>query len=181
MNSTKFVVLGVGNILEKDDGIAVYATSYLEKNYHFEPSIEIINGGVEGINLLNLFMENDHILILDAINIDDEAGSIYHIPSNELSGYGINTGGAHEVGVLQCLDILELMNKPLPKSTILGIIPKTVEVNIGLTQEMKKAFSIYIESIINILKKENIVVTQNKSIINLDAVIELFKNPKIES
>ena len=39
MNSTKFVVLGVGNILEKDDGIAVYATSYLEKNYRFYLSI----------------------------------------------------------------------------------------------------------------------------------------------
>ena len=180
MNSTKFVVLGVGNILEKDDGIAVYATSYLQKNYRFEPYIEIINGGVEGINLLNLFMENDYILILDAINIDDKAGSIYHIPSHELSGYGINTGGAHEVGVMQCLDMLELMNKPLPKSSVLGIIPKIVEVDIGLTQEMKETFSIYIETIIDILKKENIVVTPKKSIVNLETVIELFKNPKRE-
>jgi hydrogenase maturation protease len=178
MNGTKFVVLGVGNILEKDDGVAVYATSYLEKNYHFEPCIEIINGGVEGINLLNLFMENDHILILDAINIDDEAGSIYHIPSHELSGYGINTGGAHEVGVMQCLDMLELMNKPLPKSSIVGIIPHTVEVGIGLTPKLASVFHLYIENIINIIEKEKFIVKINEHTTDLETIIESFKNPK---
>ncbi len=181
MDRTKIVVLGVGNILEKDDGIAVYATSYLEKNYYFEPSIEIINGGVEGINLLNLFMENEHILILDAINLDDEAGSIYHIPSEELSGYGINTGGAHEVGVMQCLDMLELLNKPLPKSSVLGIVPKTVEVGIGLTQEMQNNFSTYIETIIKILEKEDIMVKKQETVLDLETIIELFKNPQINT
>ena len=180
MKKTKYVILGVGNILEKDDGIAVYATSYLEKNYHFEPAIEIINGGVEGINLLNLFMENDHILILDAINIEDEAGSIYHIPSSELSGYGINSGGAHEVGVMQCLDMLELLGKPLPKSSVLGIVPKTVEVNIGLTQEMKDSFSAYIDTIIKILEEE-IIVTKKEAFFDLETIIEFFKDPKINT
>jgi hydrogenase maturation protease len=181
MNKTKIVVLGVGNILEKDDGIAVYATSYLENNYHFEPTIEIINGGVEGINLLNLFMENEHILILDAINLDDGVGSIYHIPSHELSGYGINTGGAHEVGVMQCLDMLELLNKPLPKSSVLGIVPKTVEVGIGLTQEMENIFSTYIETIIKILEKEGIMVKKQETVLDLETIIELFKNPQINT
>ncbi|MDD2356976.1 MAG: HyaD/HybD family hydrogenase maturation endopeptidase [Thiovulaceae bacterium] len=179
MSKTKIVVLGVGNILEKDDGIAVYATSYLEKNYLFDPSIEIINGGVEGINLLNLFMDNNHILILDAINLDDEVGSIYYIPSHELSGYGINSGGAHEVGVMQCLDMLELMNKPLPKSSVVGIVPKTVEVGIGLTKEMKNTFTTYIDTIINILKEEHIIVTKKENTCDLETIIELFRNPKI--
>ena len=93
-------ILGVGNILEKDDAVAVYATRYLELNYDFNPKVDIINGGVEGINLLNMFMEYRHIIILDAIEIDDEPGSIYHIPSDKLTGYGLNSGGAHEIGVL---------------------------------------------------------------------------------
>ena len=58
----ELAILGVGNILEKDDGIAIYATKYLEVNYSFEPCVDIINGGVEGINLLNMFMEYKHII-----------------------------------------------------------------------------------------------------------------------
>ena len=178
MDNTKFVILSVGNILELDDAVAIYATSYLQKNYLFDPAIQIIDGGVEGINLLNLFIENDSILIIDAIDIDDKAGSIYHIPSSELSGYGINSGGAHEVGVLQCLDILELMGKPLPKSSVLGIVPQKVEVGIGLTPTLKTEFKNYIDTIIKILKEENINAIKKSDELSLEAIIELFINPE---
>jgi hydrogenase maturation protease len=174
----KRAILGVGNILELDDGIAIYATKYLESNYTFEPNIDIINGGVEGINLLNLFMEYDSILILDAIEIDDEAGSIYHIPSEKLTGYGLNSGGAHEIGVLQCFDILELMGKDLPESSVFGIIPHTIDVAIGLSEVMEQKFDLYINKLIEILEKEQIKVSKKSDSITLDAIIEKFRNPE---
>ena len=174
----KIAILGVGNILELDDGVAIYATKYLENNYSFEPSIDIINGGVEGINLLNLFMEYDYILILDAIEIDDEAGSIYHIPSNELTGYGLNSGGAHEIGVLQCFDILELMGKELPESSVLGIVPAKIDVKIGVTETIYEKFSAYIETLLKIIEKKSIKIKKKSSICTLDEIIEEFKNPQ---
>ena len=167
-------LLGVGNILEYDDGIAVFATDFLRANYSFVPEISIINGGVEGINLLNLFLESKHIIILDAIEIDDTPGSIYHIPSSELSGYGLNSGGAHELGVLQCFDILELMGKELPKSSVVGIVPKTIDVTIGLSDTMQKHFEHYINTIINILEKEHITCTKTKEIA-LSEIINRYK------
>jgi len=173
----KFAVLGVGNILELDDGIAIYATKYLEKNYSFEPSIDIVNGGVEGINLLNLFMEYDYILILDAIEIDDKPGSIYHIPSHELTGYGLNSGGAHEIGVIQCFDILELMDKDIPHSSVVGIIPAQIDVAIGLSPTMHKHFNTYIDTVLDILKKNNITCKKNSTIFELEKIINLYKNP----
>jgi hydrogenase maturation protease len=173
----KIAVLGVGNILELDDGIAIYATKYLENNYTFTPDIKIINGGVEGINLLNLFMEFEHIIILDAIEIDDEAGSIYHIPSQELTGYGLNSGGAHEIGVLQCFDILELMGKELPKSSVLGIIPHTIDVKIGLSNIMTKKFQIYIKTLLDILKNNAISITKKSAEVSLESIIKEFRDP----
>lgn len=174
----ELAILGVGNILEKDDGIAIYATKYLETNYSFEPSLDIINGGVEGINLLNMFMEYKHIIILDAIEIDDEAGSIYHIPSHELTGYGLNSGGAHEIGVLQCFDILELMDREIPKSSVLGIIPEIIDVEIGLSSLIASKFDSYIQILLEILVNEGITIERNPSITTLSKIIEEFKNPK---
>ncbi len=170
-------LLGVGNILEKDDGIAIYATKYLEKNYHFTPSLDIINGGVEGINLLNMFMEYKHIIILDAIEIEDEPGSIYHIPSHELTGYGLNSGGAHEIGVLQCFDILELMGKETPKSSVLGIVPKIIDVEIGLSDVMVEKFEVYIKTLLTILKKEGVTASRNSSNTTLFSIIKEFESP----
>jgi len=171
-------ILGVGNILELDDGIAIYASKYLEENYIFEPKIDIINGGVEGINLLNLFMEYNYILILDAIEIDDTPGAIYHIPSEKLTGYGLNSGGAHEIGVLQCFDILELMGKELPKSSVLGIVPKEINVKIGLSTEMRQQFDTYIEKLLEIIKNLDIKVIEKKEKSSLEQIIEEFKNPQ---
>jgi hydrogenase maturation protease len=178
MKRADFAVLGVGNILEMDDGIAVYATSFLQQNYSVEPAVEIINGGVEGINLLNVFMEYERILILDAISIEDEPGSIYHIPSAELSGYGVNSGGAHEVGVMQCIDMLEMLGKPLPRSSVLGIVPHTVRVHIGLTPQLHKQFDAYIGTIVKILEREGFLVVKNSEEISLEMIIEAFKNPR---
>lgn len=171
------VVLGVGNVLEEDDGIGIYACAYLNANYTFTPEIEVINGGVEGINLLNLFMEHDRIIILDTINLDDEAGSIYNIPSYELSGYGLNSGGAHEVGVMQCLDMIELMGHPLPESNVIGIIPKSITFHMGLSDELSKQFNTYINTVINYLKTIEIDATQKETLTSLNEIIEGFKYP----
>lgn len=171
------VVLGVGNVLEEDDGVGIYACAYLNANYTFTPEIEIINGGVEGINLLNLFLENDRIIILDTINLDDEAGSIYNIPSYELSGYGLNSGGAHEVGVMQCLDMIELMGHPLPESNVIGIIPQSITFHMGLSDELTKVFNAYINTVINYLKTIEIDVTQKEMLTSLNEIIEAFKYP----
>jgi len=171
------VVLGVGNVLEEDDGIGIYACAYLNANYTFSPDIEVINGGVEGINLLNLFLENDRIIILDTINLDDEAGSIYNIPSYELSGYGLNSGGAHEVGVMQCLDMIELMGHPLPESNVIGIIPQSITFHMGLSAELEKRFDDYIKTVINYLKTIGIEAVFNASSTNLTEIIEGFKYP----
>ncbi|MBV5349362.1 HyaD/HybD family hydrogenase maturation endopeptidase [bacterium] len=171
------VVLGVGNVLEEDDGIGIYAAAYLRANYTLSHHVQVIDGGVEGINLLNLFLENDHIIILDTINLDDSAGSIYNIPSYELSGYGLNSGGAHEVGVMQCLDMIELMGKPLPKSNVLGIVPATISFRMGLSPELTARFDSYIATMINYLKTCDIEVVKKESQQTLVEIIDEFKYP----
>lgn len=171
-------VLGVGNILEYDDGIAVYATAYLEANYTFDPPIRIINGGVEGINLLDVFIEHTQIVILDAIAVDDVPGSIYHIPSSELTGYGLNSGGAHEIGVMQCIDMLELLGRPLPASSVVGIVPEQVIVRIGLSDTLAATFPRYIDTVLNILRAGGITARPVERAVSLEAIILGFQTPR---
>ena len=168
-------LLGIGNVLQKDDGLGVYATTYLQENYTFSEEITIINGGVEGINLFSIFEESDKILILDTIALNDKPTSIYLIPAKELSGHGLNAGGAHEIGVLQCLDMLELQGKELPEATVLGMIPAHITFDIDLSEELKEAFDGYINVALNFLKKEGIESFLKKSTVSLEMIIGRVK------
>ncbi|WP_373032533.1 HyaD/HybD family hydrogenase maturation endopeptidase [Sulfurovum sp.] len=171
------VILGIGNVLQKDDGLGVYAATYLNENYRFSKEIQIINGGVEGIHLLNIFMENDHILILDSIGLEDKPASIYAIPSEELSGHGLNSGGAHEIGVLQCLDMLELQGKPIPKALVLGIIPFEVTFDIALSDTIVEAFVDYVGVALQYLEKHGITHKEKETLTTLDEIINRAKDP----
>jgi len=169
------IILGIGNVLQKDDGIGVYAATYLQQNYTFTPDVEIINGGVEGINLFTVVERSDRLLILDSIELDDESGSIYLIPSHELGGHGLNSGGAHEIGVLQVLDMLELQGKLLPDATVLGIIPHHITFEMALSETLTEAFEGYIKVALKFLRDSGIKVTPKQEEISLEKIIRDVK------
>lgn len=171
------VILGIGNVLQKDDGIGVYAASYLSHNYTFSNEVHIINGGVEGINLLNILEENDHIAILDSIGLEDAPGSIYAIPAQEISGYGLNNGGAHEIGIIQCMDMLELQGKAVPKTIVIGIVPEVVTFEFSLSQTLTNAFEGYISVILQYLQKHGIEFTKKETMVTLEEIINQAKDP----
>ena len=164
-------IIGIGNVLEKDDGLGVYASTYLQKNYTFTPNIQIINGGVEGIHLLNILEEAKHLIILDSLELNDKPTSIYAIPAQEISGYGLNNGGAHEIGIIQCMDMMELQGKEVPKAIVIGIVPAEVTFEFGLSQELTEAFEGYISVVLQYLQKHNIEYQRKEKTITLEEII----------
>ncbi len=164
-------IIGIGNVLEKDDGLGVYASTYLQRNYTFTPNIQIINGGVEGIHLLNILEETKHLVILDSLELNDKPTSIYAIPAQEISGYGLNSGGAHEIGIIQCMDMMELQGKEVPKAIVIGIVPAEVTFEFGLSNELTEAFEGYISVVLQYLQKHNIECQRKEKTIKLEEII----------
>ena len=171
------IIIGIGNVLQKDDGLGVYAASFLHENYTFSENIEIINGGVEGIHLLNVLEENNHIVILDCLQLNDAPASIYAIPAKEISGYGLNNGGAHEIGILQCMDMMELQGKEIPEAIVIGIVPAEVTFEFGLSPELTEAFEGYISVILQYLDKHSIRFKKKETLLSLETIINRAKDP----
>jgi hydrogenase maturation protease len=170
-------LIGIGNVLQKDDGLGVYAASYLNENYTFSEKIEIINGGVEGIHLLNVLEESDHVVVLDCLQLDDAPASIYAIPAKEISGYGLNNGGAHEIGILQCMDMMELQGKEVPEAIVIGIVPAEVTFSFGLSDEIIDAFEDYISVVLQYLSKHGITHQKVATTTTLLELIHRAKDP----
>ncbi len=62
------VVLGLGNLLNRDEGLGVHALRELERRFDADPGVEIVDGGVLGLNLLPLVEACSHLLVLDAVD-----------------------------------------------------------------------------------------------------------------
>ncbi|MDT8338875.1 MAG: HyaD/HybD family hydrogenase maturation endopeptidase [Sulfurimonas sp.] len=154
----KIAVIGVGNILFCDDGVGVIAADYLRQNFSFEPGVEIVDGGTLGFGLFEYFMEYEHVLVLDTLSMDDEVGTIYKIPSKELLGLGGYKKTAHEVEVVQMLEICELYETKA-EVTLIGIVAEDINsAKIGLSEVLRSRFELFIKTVIDALEVLGVVV-----------------------
>lgn len=166
----KTVIIGVGNLLFCDDGVGVIAAKYLRQNFSFEPEVEIVDGGALGFGLFEYFMEYENVLVLDTLSIDDEAGTIYKIPSKELLGLGSCKKTVHEVEVVQMLEICEL-HETRAEVTLIGIVAKDINsTKIGLSEVLESRFGLFIKTVIDTLEGLGIVGVK-KGNFNVDDII----------
>ena len=177
---SSIAVIGVGNILFTDDGIGVYAAKYLETNYGFEPSIDIIDGGTLGFNLMRYFSDYDEVIILDTLSIDEEAGSIYHLPSDVLLGLGDTRKTVHEVEVTQMIELASLMDVRASIS-VLGIIPSDIQtVAMDLSPIVNERFDTFIQTLLSVLEEAGITAWQKDQMVLLGEILESYRDPRVE-
>ncbi len=167
----KNIVIGVGNMLFKDEGIGIYAAEYISQNYEFDDKdLEIIDGGTLGFKLMTYFQEYDNVIILDTVSIEDEVGSIYRLPSDVLLGLGTYRKTAHEVEIVEMLEIVSVLDS-YANVTIIGIIPKDIiSVGIGLTATMEDKFEEFILNGLKEIESLGIKATKVKNILIPDIV-----------
>ena len=67
----KNIVIGVGNMLFKDEGIGIYASEYIKQNYVFDDeNLEVIDGGTLGFKLMSYFQEYENVDALQEIQTE---------------------------------------------------------------------------------------------------------------
>ena len=177
----KTAIVGAGTVIYQDEGVGVYASKYIEQNYTFEnDDVTMVDGGVLGFQLMVYYQEYDKVIILDTITMDDEVGSIYNLPSEELLGLGSYKQTAHEVEIIEMLEICSLL-ETMAEVNIIGIIPEDIEtVVVGLTQKMRDSFFHLVDAGLTELDKAGISYTKNEKEFTLDEIIESYSNPKAE-
>jgi len=173
MNKKQIAILSIGNILNQDEGIALYAAKYLESNYSLQPSVDIIQGGIEGMSLLNIFMEYEEVIVLDAIGMDEVPGSMYQFPMSTFRGFSTDEDD-DETGVLGCLNLIEKKGNTLPRVSLLAIIPAVIEPKVGLSLSILKPFEAYILMIVKTLEDKGISCEEKSEKQTLARIIESF-------
>ena len=148
----KTVILGIGNVLLSDEGIGVHVANELVKR-ELPPEVSVVEGGTDGFRLLNVITEADRLIIVDAVRGGDKPGTIYRFDINDVknSPSGFKTS-VHQIGILEVIDLSGLIGKT-PRTTVIGIEPKSLEMSLELTPEITAKVPRVIELVLEELNK----------------------------
>ncbi|WP_297574816.1 HyaD/HybD family hydrogenase maturation endopeptidase [uncultured Campylobacter sp.] len=153
----KLLVLGVGNVMFMDEGIGVHLCKLLERNYSFhskDHTIEFVDGGTLAMRLIPIMAEFDSVLLLDCIDATGgEVGDVYFFDYKDMPKNLSWSGSAHEIEMLQTLKFMEIAGD-LPRTKIIGIIPKRIEEpGFEISDEIKAGVSLMEKTALKYLKE----------------------------
>lgn len=141
-------ILGIGNILLRDDGIGIHVINQLEE-LSFDQHIKIIDGGTSIFDLLSVFAENDKIIVIDSLKGGYEPGTIYKITPQQLGSYLKSSSSLHDVQIMDLLKNINLMSY-YPEVIIVGVEPAEIYYDLELSDVLKAQ----VPQIIEIIKQE---------------------------
>ena len=147
--SPKITILGIGNLLLKDEGIGIHLVQKLAGVVD-DANVKIVDAGTYP-DFLSLVDDNlDKLVIVDAVKTGDKPGTIYRFSSDDIDSDFALPVSAHDIGVVDSLRTMALFNKQ-PKSTVvIGIEPKTIDFGLDLSPEIEER----LPEIVNLVLRE---------------------------
>lgn len=104
----RVLIMGVGNILLRDEGFGVAAVNHLEKNYYWPENVRLQEGATQGLLLMSELEECDLLVVLDVVLGGKEPGTVYLLENEDLSRSLSFQGSMHQTDLLQTLQVCEL-------------------------------------------------------------------------
>ncbi len=148
----KVLILGVGNILLSDDGFGVHLINSLADT-PFPPNVQVLEAGTVSHQLIPLFRELDHLIIIDVVEAGDTPGSLFRFSPEDLQFTKEQMVSLHQISLIDVLTMAELTGGK-PKTVIIGVQPKDVSTwSLELTEPVKAVLPKVKELIFEELKK----------------------------
>ena len=150
LSQKNILILGIGNILLKDEGIGVHVVNRL-KEMDLPENVEVLDGGTAGLELVDFIENREKLIVIDAVKTGDKPGTICRLTEANLQIKPKGIMSFHEIDFLDALYLSEVMKNNTPKEiVVIGIEPKDMSDGLELSPEIEER----IPKIIDIVMKE---------------------------
>jgi hydrogenase maturation protease len=133
----RVVVIGVGNLLMRDEGIGIHAVQALQA-IDLPPDVQLIDGGTSP-DLIAYTRAGDKIIIIDAAKAGGEPGAIYRFKPEDILAEKPFLYSAHEMGVIEALNLMTFSGDKPGEAVIIGVEPAIIDWGMELSPVLKKA------------------------------------------
>ncbi len=143
------LVLGLGNVLCGDDGLGVAAVERLEREYDLPPGVRVLDGGTLGMTLLGYFEAGDDVILVDAIRAAGPPGTFVRLAGDAVAPAVRDRLSCHQIGVHDLLDGLRLLGAFPRRLVLLGLVPESIELELGLTPSVAAALPRLVTAVVD--------------------------------
>ncbi|MHB8776405.1 MAG: HyaD/HybD family hydrogenase maturation endopeptidase [Anaerolineales bacterium] len=149
----KTLVLGVGNKLMSDEGVGVHVIERLAAGYVIPEEVQVLDGGVLGMDLLYYLEGIENLLLVDAVETHKEPGTIIRLEGEEeVPAFLAMKISPHQIGVPDMLAAARFKDL-YPKQLVLwGIQPELLEIGLDLSPLIESKVDALVENMVEQLK-----------------------------
>ncbi|MEQ8825401.1 MAG: HyaD/HybD family hydrogenase maturation endopeptidase [Filomicrobium sp.] len=134
------LVLGIGNLLWADEGFGVRAIEELHRQFEFDDNVRLMDGGTQGIYLVQHVREADILIVFDAVDYGLPPGTMKLVEGDEVPKFlGARKVSLHQTGFQEVLAMAEMMGEYPSHLLLIGVQPVELEDYGGSLREEVKA------------------------------------------
>jgi hydrogenase maturation protease len=133
-------VIGLGNVLLGDDGFGPFVIELLRRRYEFPPEVELLDLGTLGLGLISYLHGHEAVVIVDAVAGAGSPGDVRVYEGPELEGMAAAPRvSPHDPAVAEALFIGRIGGGGPREACLVGAVPGSRELGMGLSPEMRAA------------------------------------------
>ena len=134
-------VIGMGNVLLGDDGFGPCVIGILAAHWEFPDGVELIDAGTPGLDLAGLLCGREAVIFVDSVAASAAPGELRFYRDGELQGaLALKPRvSPHDPALAEALAIAGLVGEGPHRVRLVGVVPETVEVGVGLSPSVSAA------------------------------------------
>lgn len=138
MREQRINVIGLGNILFGDEGFGVEAIRQFEREGEYPESVRFVDGGTQGIYLLDYIESCDAVMVFDALIPLDFENDVYVYNKHEMPAFIHRKMSSHQMGLSELIGLANLRGNMPERFVLIGIPPRNLDLGSGLTPEARE-------------------------------------------
>ena len=121
------LVLGIGNLLWADEGFGVRAVELLHQRWLLPGYVSVVDGGTQGLYLLDQVCGAEQVLVLDAIDYKLPPGTLRVLRDAEVPVYSDAVMSLHQASFMELLSLARLRGRFPARITLIGVQPDVLD------------------------------------------------------
>jgi hydrogenase maturation protease len=136
-------VLGIGNVLWADEGFGVRCVEALQQGWVLPDDVQLVDGGTQGLYLIQHVQESDLLLIFDAVDYGLVPGELKVVDDDEVPHFmGAKKMSLHQTGFQEVLMLAKLTERYPQRVRLIGCQPELIDDYGGsLTEVVRQAMA----------------------------------------
>jgi hydrogenase maturation protease len=144
---SRLLILGLGNLLCGDDGLGVLAAQAIAETRALPEGAQVLDGGTLGLALLPYLEDAEQAILIDAIDADGLPGTLVRLEGDAVGPAVAGRLSVHQVGVSDLIEAARWRGRVPPTLVLLGSVPETTELGIGLSPRVQATFPQLVEAV----------------------------------